>query len=264
MQKSTQRYARDARQRWIDAQICEWSGEQDASKWRSSETARAWSALANVALDHAEREGVDDPVYYLEEAADVISGIRAALEHVSEADVRERMRLWSHRIFSDDLRRKKFPRIGRTEAEEALTQYLALPYRSTFIDRLLVDLLIAQELYAFAELNLNAPCVPGFFAASPLRRRPIVEWFVGLIVNVLMALALSLGVIAVLPEKWRETANAIIWGLVLISIVWSTVMLPRAWLAVNKAKKLIISLLGQMSGLYSELTFNRSNLRPPH
>ena len=41
-------------------------------RWRYSETARAWETLADVALNHAERDGVSNPKHYLQQAANVM------------------------------------------------------------------------------------------------------------------------------------------------------------------------------------------------
>jgi hypothetical protein len=121
MQDSTQRYDWEARQRWIDEQICQWSGEDDAEQFRHSETAQASTALANAALENAEREGASRPKYYLNEAANVISEIRDAVDlNITGGDKHKMMRLWSHRRFLDDLARKKFPIVGREEVERAV------------------------------------------------------------------------------------------------------------------------------------------------
>ena len=83
-----------------------------------------------------------------------------------------------------------------------------------------MDLLIAQELYAFADLNLNAPSLPGFFAMSPLRRRPIAEWLVNIIVSIFMMLMLSQAFAATLSEKWQGTTNVVVGVLILLVFIF--------------------------------------------
>jgi hypothetical protein len=59
------------------------------------------------------------------------------------------LQLWSHRAdLRGDIRTLLFP-FGRDELDRAVSDYLHLPYRCAYLDRLLVDVLVAIECYAF-------------------------------------------------------------------------------------------------------------------
>lgn len=61
-------------------------------------------------------------------------------------------RAWHHRsVFTLTNKKHSEPHIMRLEVEEATASYLRLPYRVDALDRLLADMLIAAEMFAFAD-----------------------------------------------------------------------------------------------------------------
>ena len=64
------------------------------------------------------------------------------------------------------VKNKDVPYIYREFVEDAVSEYLNLPFRSKIIDRLILDLLIAMELYGFGDEMLN----PIFRSLSPLKK----------------------------------------------------------------------------------------------
>jgi hypothetical protein len=96
-------------------------------------------------------------VELLERGGSVIDGLYAATNDRGQADRQKGMALWSHREFAlNDIKNKSFPYFCRSEAECAVASYLDLPYRVRIIERLLIDVLVAMELFGFADKVLNS------------------------------------------------------------------------------------------------------------
>lgn len=73
---------------------------------------------------------------------------------------------WTHhKVPLKWVQTKNTPYMDRDLIEEAAQEYLGLPFRSDAADRLLIDILIAMELYGFAEEMINT----GVDSAGPLR-----------------------------------------------------------------------------------------------
>lgn len=78
---------------------------------------------------------------------------------------------WHHDLHPlQRLRNKKTPELNRQGIEMAVGEYLQQPVRSARFDRLLVDLLLALELYQFGDQMMNRPSIPGLLPPPPLGR----------------------------------------------------------------------------------------------
>jgi hypothetical protein len=121
----------------------------------------------------------------------VIDSLAYSLKEHKTFDFRENVKrepewnFWKHEEQPGVLiKARKFPYMDRSNVEEAATTYLDLPYRAPFLERTIVDVLIALELYAYSKEMLEKP-MPGFSAdtiaadaeACPaaVRERPVLE-----------------------------------------------------------------------------------------
>jgi hypothetical protein len=158
------------------------------------------------------------------------------------------------------IKAQKFPYIDRFGIEEAATSYLDLPYRAPLLERTIVDILIALELYAFSKEMLEKPPVGLPWATrSPLqqkhalRRYLVAQFWGGFFFLGLAYLAGAYG-----PTLIGETASAWIAGtfvvLFLLDLVVSTVFLPFAWRNQRRSKRKVRDLMIAMSHTYSELS----------
>jgi hypothetical protein len=235
---------------------------------RYSEYARALHALTEAATEYAKGEQAPLSGYepgsfeeILEEAIGVISDLRFAVLADTREDA-DKLPLWSHRVQPIyDLRSKKAPAFDRPGIEAAVGRYLDLSYRSREIDRLLVDLLVALEFYAYGEQTINAFAIPGIVATSPLKRRVLVEWLVSNVLSVALWVALAFALwglsrIQLFPSSWLVGANLVLGVLFVAGFAWSTVWLPRSWWVVHQEKLKIAALLDEMNCVYAELNSN--------
>jgi hypothetical protein len=158
----------------------------------------------------------------------------------------------------DKIRADKVPYIDRSSLESAAGDYLALPYRSQALDRMLVRVLIAMEFYAYGDEMMNEKSF-GFPPVSPLKQRHVLLGYLrGLFVNAVVlggiaALALfaaSKGWISETSAAWTSGTCA---SLFLLFGTISTFALPFAWYAQAKARWTVRKLLLAMATIYNEL-----------
>jgi hypothetical protein len=255
------------RSKLVDAEVGQWALDIEPSKRRYSEYQRALEAITGSGVEYAQRVGAslewrDDPSIYgiLEEGVNVLSDLRFAVRsgEYSETD-EEPLRLWSHRAQPlYDLQIKKTPSLGRQDIEAVVGSYLRLPYRSQPIDRMLVDLLIALELYGYGNEVLNPVYIEGITPKPPLKQSAVLGWLteIGLSLAIWIVVALvlwGLSALHILPEDWVWGGNALLALLFFGNAAWTTAHLPHAMLKLRKSKKTILGLLNQMNGVYVEL-----------
>jgi hypothetical protein len=255
------------RRKLVDAEVGQWAPDIELSKRRHSEYQRALDAITAAGVEHAERVGASlewraNPSIYgiLEEGINVLSHLRFAVRsgEFNQKD-EEPLRLWSHRSQPlYDLKIKRTPSLGRQDIEAVVGSYLRLPYRAQVIDRMLVDLLIALELYGYGDEILNPVYIKGLTPTPPLKQSAVLGWLteigVGLAIWIVVALVLwGLAAIRIFPGSWLLGANALLALLFLANAAWATVFLPRAMLALRNRKQAILGLLTQMNSVYLEL-----------
>ncbi len=226
--------------------------------------------VAQAALQYCATTG-DDHFHYSDLAGDgigIINSLEYALTESKNFDFSEKAKrelnwnFWKH----DDqphlrITQQKFPYMDRYSIEDAATSYLALPYRAPRLERTLVDLLIALELYAYCKEMLEKPPM-GFRwlnTRAPLTQKHVLRsyiggWFTsGLILLGPTYLAVNFG-----PRLIGETASMWIAGtfsvLFLLDRRFSTVMLPFAWHAQYKARKQTRDIMMAMAHTYGELS----------
>lgn len=245
-----------ARRRWVEGELSRRGFR------RFSGYGRALDAITRAAMEHLKADETrsetltpEEFEYALEDAASIVDGLSDSIKHKDAGTESDQQVLWSHRTYPiAEIKAKEAPQFGRAEIEETTAQYLRLPYRSEYIDRTLVDLLVALEIYAFGEEMIN----PKPFVGSPLKVRPIVDWFLGNLFMVVFWIVIAAGFhglnrIGLFPDDWLVWPHVVLGLLFAVNLVWSTLWLPRRWWSVHKLKKSIRATIEQMLGVYSEL-----------
>jgi hypothetical protein len=217
--------------------------------------------MAKAALDYALETGFDTPVLFeleLNKALEIVDDLRSAL--IDDARSDKSLNFWKDVPSPiDKIKANKVPYIERSQVECVVGNYLALPYRSLTMDRYLVRILTAMELYAFGDEMFNEKTFGLFPARSPLKQRhALVAYLFNLIANGLFYAGIASLALWARSNGWIGDTGAV-WTtgiclfLFLWSSVWSTVRLPLAWSEQSKARSRVINLLGTMTMIYSEL-----------
>ena len=215
--------------------------------------------MAEAASKYAVANNVDPDDF----ENDVLGGALAVTQQLRSALVKDwndkTLDFWdSHSSPLDKIKADKAPYIDRSSLESVVGDYLALPFRSQAMDRLLVKVLVAVELYAFGDEMMNEKTF-GFPARSPLKQRHVVPAYLsGLLINAVFfggiaALALwaaSKGWIGETSAGWTSGTCV---ALFLLFGVISTFALPFSWYAQAKARRNVRKLLLAMVTIYNEL-----------
>lgn len=243
---------------------------EDQRKLRSAYTLRRAlvTAVVRSALQHAHVVGLD--VEEFENIAThgigIINSVQSSLTEprtVNFGSPEPRELNWNFWIHDDDptprLRTQEFPYMNREWLLQAAYDYLDLPYRVPQLERLLVDLMIALELYAFTkEMFQKNPRWARSFAMSPLMQRHALWAYV----RYRFIAACVYGGLAFLAANYSDRIvghNAAGWltgipiALFALDFVFSTVMLPFAWRQQAKARKRVLTLIEMMFSTYREL-----------
>jgi hypothetical protein len=226
--------------------------------------------VAQAALQHCVATEQDTYAYsnLAGDGIGIVNSLEYALTENKKFDFSENAKrefnwnFWRH----DDrphflIRQKKFQYMDRYGVEEAATTYLALPYRAPYLERILVDLLIALEMYGYCKemlekLPIGWRWVP---SRSPLTQKHVIRQYIGgwfwsgLILLGPAYLAGNFG-----PGLFGETASMWIAGIFVVLFLldrgFSTFMLPFAWRNQWKARKLTRELMIAMAHTYGELS----------
>jgi hypothetical protein len=127
------------------------------------------------------------------------------------------------------------------------------------MDRFLVRVLIAMELYAFGDEMLNEKTFGLFPARSPLKQRHVlVAYLLGQIVNGVFFVGIAALALWASSNGWESDSSAA-WisgtcvSLFLLFGTISTLTLPFAWSKEAKARQHVAKLLSTMVTIYNEL-----------
>jgi len=225
--------------------------------------------VAQAALQHCLATGQDTYAYsdLAGNGIGIINSLEYALSENKKFDFSENTKrefnwnFWKH----DDqphfrIRQKKFPYMDRYSIEEAATSYLALPYRAPLLERALVDLLIALELYAYSKEMLEKPPMGlrWLNTRAPLTQKHVLRRYIGgwfwsgvmLLGPAYLAGDFGPRVIGDTASMWIAGAFVVLF---LLDRGFSTVMLPFAWRAQWKARKQTRDLMIAMAHTYGEL-----------
>ena len=244
--------------------------EDERPKARNSQYQRLLDLITQDALRYAEQERMDVDEFRrgrgrddspLSSAIEVVSGLRMALVPSNNwtGDIAS-LNFWVHdsRAF-ERVQSKKTPYMHRAELEEVVGTYLELPFRCPAIDALLVDVLVALEMYGFAEEMPNEQTFGLLPARSPFKQRhAFLSYLTGLaicgfVLLGLAALCIFAGVRGWIGNGWAMGIAGVFGVLFLALLGWETFALPFAWRAQWKHKHKVGELMQAMFGLYPEL-----------
>jgi hypothetical protein len=158
----------------------------------------------------------------------------------------------------DKIKADKVPYIDRSSLESVVGDYLALPYRSQAMDRLLVKVLTAVEFYSFGDEMMNEKSF-GFPPTSPLKQSHVLLAYLrGLLINAVFFGGIAALALWAASKGWiGETSVGWISGtcvaLFLLFGVISTLALPFSWYAQAKARQNVRYLLLAIITIYNEL-----------
>jgi hypothetical protein len=219
--------------------------------------------MAKAASDYALAADVDPEdfkAFELHKALIVVDELRSAL--ICDARLDKRLNFWDDESPLDKIKTKKVPFIEHSAIENVVGNYLALPYRSLVMDRYLVRILIAMELYAFGDEMLNEKTFGLLPATSPLKQRHALIRYLR---NRILDAALSGGIAALAlwasSKGWISDTSAM-WTagicvfLFLLDTAITTVVLPFTWSKQSKARKRVLNLLSKMVTIYNEVRSN--------
>jgi hypothetical protein len=242
-------------------------GDENADE-QTLKIQREWSLrrrllddLTTAAMDHALQTGKS-----LDEFQDlacagvmVVGEIRGSLVSQDDdrsADLRKKWNFWQHERNPLALvREKKRPYIDRLSIEYAASKYLELPYRSVRVERILVDVLVAIELYAYAD-EMMTPPQAGYILPplrseySPLHKKHVVRGYI--IGQVLTAVVLLGGAWLAANAAWNTTAT-VLFVLFLADLVLATIGLRFAWREQSKSRGEVWKRIRAMVETYCEL-----------
>ncbi|OKO87565.1 hypothetical protein AC629_13555 [Bradyrhizobium sp. NAS80.1] len=158
----------------------------------------------------------------------------------------------------DLIKADKVPRIDRMSLECVVGDYLALPYRSQAMDRVLVRGLIAAETYAFGDEMLNEKTFGLFPARSPMKQTHVLLGYLrgqftsGIVFGGIAVLGFGLSSGTIISEGAAAWIAGICLSLFLFFVATSTLALPYLWFNQAKARRRVRDLLATMTTLYNE------------
>jgi hypothetical protein len=240
-------------------------GDGDASRQikRKPSLRRALvESVAEAAMNHAAKIGAT-PEEQLElswPGLEVIDSIQFALVEVSDGyDNVRNANFWKHeRVRQQPVVDLKCPFIRRDGVEEAATDYLRLPYRAPALERLLVDVLVATELYAFGNemIARQRRFIDKMFPSqSPIHEESFLRTFIR---QKAWGAAVCLGVAAaaLVYGKSYIGDTAALWiavisvGLYFVGLLFDTFMLPRRRRAQKERQAKVWSMFSAMNDVY--------------
>ena len=235
---------------------------------KTSEYKRLLIAISIAAAAQAAAEGnceADRINHLIDVGFEFASYLRYSLTpHDAPDEVKRKLQVWSFRRDPlNGVRNKNIPHFDKTSIEDCVGQYLDLPYRSQEVDRLLADLLVALELYQFADEMINEEPVFGIGAVrSPLKRRhPLWSYFrARLIFSGITVVVIAGGIylvrIGFLSQNLGFWIPVFVVGLWLLDLMIASIGLPFVWRAHAKSKAKVVRLLDVMCSCYSNFASN--------
>ena len=175
---------------------------------------------------------------------------QALVESPWDADRRPMLDFWQHARFPiDKIRREKIPYVERQSIEACVGQYLDLPFRCMPMERILIDVLVAMEFYAFGDEMLN----------NPLKQAHIL-WFPFIVLSLSAMVFLGLAALAIyagskewIGAGWSLGIAGVLSGLFALHSIVVAVTLLWWGPAERKARQRVMNLLGHMSTVYAAL-----------
>jgi hypothetical protein len=235
-------------------------GEEDTNKPISRSLYRyLLDEMAKAVTNYASEKKIDqyDFESLLNDGLTVVSNLRSSLLE----DWKDKsLNFWDNQanpIYK--IKTGKVPYIDRSSVESVVGGYLALPFRAQAIDRFLVRILVAMELYAFGDEMLNEKTFGLFPARSPLKQRhALLAYLRGLLVNGVLFGGIGAFAVWANSSRWISESSmgwivGICVALFLLFAVIGTIALPGVWYKQGKARRQVLNLLTTMATIYTEL-----------
>ncbi len=223
--------------------------------------------ITTAAMNYALQAGMDFETFeyeLIESAVGIVNDLQCALvkgELGGAVWHPKNWNFWSHdeRAGLKAIKEHK-PYMDREALEQIATDYLELPYRAPMVERLLVDALIALELYAFGDEMVRRPdsAIERTFSRSPMHQRHVListffeiiflaavfllpAWFVGTQLT---------GVTSATVVNW---VVGILVALFLLVAAFNLLLLPFRWWHQIKGRRNVKALIKAMIDTYSEM-----------
>lgn len=221
--------------------------------------------ITSSARDYAITSGVDLDDFkstMLFDAGQIVEDITSALRRSWEEQA-VHLDPWRHEKDPISLiATGQAPYMFRDSAEEAATKYLRLPYRSPLVERALVDILVALEVYAFGNEMLKPirGYVPQLLLPPLQQRHAVINFFLVQLSSAIVLLGLAFVANNYLPalagrelSHWLSVIPIIIW---LAILVIGMVALPLRWWHQSKWRRKIKQQLAAILNTYMQLDTN--------
>jgi hypothetical protein len=190
----------------------------------------------------------------LDRGFEIVEGIAFALNPDRWDDTAKPLAGWHHRRHLD-LATKTFgePCLPKLELEGLAGAYLQLSYRVDALDRLLVDLLMATEIFAFADemKPLLKPSLP-----LPLK------WLLSNATTLLVGLSIAALTLWLAPGS---TAGHWVAGIVAVltlgSVAWSLIVFPFVYPAARRQRQKFDGVIAGMRDAYAAMGGSPASVR---
>jgi hypothetical protein len=248
----------EAMRRWLDDEP-EASFPQSAhEKYRNSTYQRCLSSLGEDALKIARERNIQSEDFeyeYLRPIEFFMQGWLSALYPWDAFDPR----LWWHHIDPiADAKASKGPDFEKALVEALGGSYLSLPCRSKFVERRLIDCMVAMEFYGFSR-ELFDPKVAG--RVGFVKGNGPAGFLIWRALSVLSVVILFLPFAGLAYFEVISFSVAFIAALVLAALwvlesLWALFRFPMAWRQQLKANQKLTQLLSSMNQIYQQLESN--------
>ena len=235
---------------------------------RNSQHARLSRGLLEKTAEYARanRISVDDFEWDLVPlTVSFLDSLQHSLVSYDNKNTEERFNYWRHKERPLHLiKTKKSPYMERSEIESAVGEYLNLPFRDERIDRLLVDILIALELYAYGDEIYNANDDMPWWYSSPyahLKINPFWHFVKGQLFSAIVflgsaAVAFFSGMRNWISDSLATGIATILVSIFLILFLLGLLFLPRFWRSTSKLKEKTYDPMIAMLNVYSGMISN--------
>ena len=204
---------------------------------------------------------VDDFAHdLLPEATGIVTDIQGALIHYvpepTASDLKASWNFWNHvQNPFYRIQKQEIPYIERSSLQSAAARYLNSPFRCVPIDRLLVDALMAAEIFAFGNemWNPGSRWAPSMKQFHPLGSYLITQVLYVVVFGGIIAFTAWLYSRGIIGEPAFGWTAGIPFGLMVLFFSLGTIFLPSLWRRQAKTKRKIVALMEDMIGVYTEL-----------
>jgi hypothetical protein len=215
--------------------------------------------VTTAAMDHALQTdtSLEEFQFLASAGVTVVDTLQNGLMQYSwDPDLKKRWNFWRHERDPLALVKKEgSPYFERSSIECAASEYLNLPYRSKLLERTLVDVVVAMELYAFLLQMLMS--VPWFLrwlpANSQLQQKHVARQYIsGQVFSAVVCLG---GAWLASNAAWKTASNILV-STFFGSFAFLTIALPFAWRRQTKSRSNVPKIIEAMIRTYAELESN--------